>query len=422
MKQDNTKQAAREKKLVPSEDKVKIGKKQSQNGSFRNSEGGNLSSCPGHYQNIILTKPFLILLGCTREIFLKQFFYGLRSEGSLMFIGKKLSQGLTFRPSKIRILWGIYDNVNVDYAALIWEDLQYQIDNRQSKVRRREIMPYPRLKFINKGDIYQVYGKPIPDTSITDEIKKSKAYKMYFKYFTGLIPLKRGRGRGAQEGKTTVTPQKPTKPKKKSSKKKQVLRDESDESEGELENRPTGRKKRTPRAVAIQEPPSVLVNKTQESSGNLKGIEFLSDAAQFEIDTQKAMKASKRTSRFQHQIGGLSKGAGLRPKGPDEPLDKSANSDEGVGTSSEVLDESRDKNEARYDLDDWGSTDDEKYLLAYKDDKPEDIPWQSTDDDESENDDEEDDASIDIEKTGDERTDTDDEDTVMGKAEKTVEQ
>nr|GEY65737.1 hypothetical protein [Tanacetum cinerariifolium] len=64
------------------------------------------------------------------------------------------------------------------------------------------------------------------------------------------------------------------------------------------------------------------------------------------------MKASKRTSRFQHQTGGLSEGAGLR----------------------------------------------------------------------LENDKEEDDARIDIEKTDYKRTDTDDEDMVMGKAEKTVEQ
>ncbi|GKC51894.1 hypothetical protein Tco_1074639 [Tanacetum coccineum] len=56
-----------------------------------------------------------------------------------------------------------------------------------------------RLKFIDKGDIYQVYGKPILDTWITDEIKKSKAYKMYFKYSTSLIPLKNGRGRATQE-------------------------------------------------------------------------------------------------------------------------------------------------------------------------------------------------------------------------------
>nr|GEX24073.1 hypothetical protein [Tanacetum cinerariifolium] len=34
---------------------------------------------------------------------------------------------------------------NVDYPELIWEDFQYQIDYRQSKLRRRKIMPYPRF-------------------------------------------------------------------------------------------------------------------------------------------------------------------------------------------------------------------------------------------------------------------------------------
>nr|GEV57185.1 hypothetical protein [Tanacetum cinerariifolium] len=55
-----------------------------------------------------------------------------------------------------------------------------------------------RLKFINKGDLYQVYGKPIPYTWITDEINKSKAYQMYFKYFC-LIPPKKRRGRAVKE-------------------------------------------------------------------------------------------------------------------------------------------------------------------------------------------------------------------------------
>ncbi|GKG20685.1 hypothetical protein Tco_0380486 [Tanacetum coccineum] len=64
--------------------------------------------------------------------------------------------------------------------------------------------------------------------------------------------------------------------KKKQPKRKLVLHDES---EGELKHRPTGRKKRTPRAVVIQEPPSVPVKQTQVSSGKLKGIKLLSDAA-----------------------------------------------------------------------------------------------------------------------------------------------
>nr|GEW29151.1 hypothetical protein [Tanacetum cinerariifolium] len=63
-----------------------------------------------------------------------------------------------------------------------------------------------------------------------------------------------------------------------------------------------------------------------------------------------------------------------------------------------------------------GSTDDETFLFDDKEDKPEDIQHVSTDDDESENDDEEDDASINIEKTNDKRTDTDVEKQVKGVA------
>ncbi|GJY56690.1 hypothetical protein Tco_0455805, partial [Tanacetum coccineum] len=109
----------------------------------------------------------------------------------------------------------------------------------------------------------------VGSTWITNEIKKSEAYQMYFKYSTGLIPPKKSRGKAVKEGKTTATTQKLTKPKKKPSKERQVLHDESPESEGEPENRKVSIKIRTPRAVVIQEPPA---KKTQESSEKLKGI------------------------------------------------------------------------------------------------------------------------------------------------------
>ncbi|GKF63500.1 hypothetical protein Tco_0186948, partial [Tanacetum coccineum] len=113
-------------------------------------------------------------------------------------------------------------------------------------------------------------------------------------------------------------------------------------------------------------------------------------------------------------------GAGLRPEVPDEPTGDSTDSDEGAGTSPEVSNEIKGKSEAQYDLEDWGSTDDETFIFDDKEEKPEDIPWVSTDDDESENDDEEDDASIDIEKTDDKRTNTDVEDHVKGVVEMNI--
>ncbi|GJW61673.1 hypothetical protein Tco_0111008 [Tanacetum coccineum] len=178
--------------------------------------------------------------------------------------GKKSSND-RLRPSRIEILWGIYHKANVDYAALIWEDLQYQIDNRKSKVRRCEIMPYPRftkviihhfmsqhksiskrqglpyhtvdkdgvldrLKFIIKGENHQVYGKSIPNTLITDEIQNSEAYKTFIGLSAGLIPLKIGKGIGVQGSNATVTPKKATEAsKKKNAKKIESSDEESDE-------------------------------------------------------------------------------------------------------------------------------------------------------------------------------------------------
>nr|GEY04556.1 hypothetical protein [Tanacetum cinerariifolium] len=84
-------------------------------------------------------------------------------------------------------------------------DLQYQIDYRQTKVRRREIMPYLRFtkvitryfmsqhKSISKRDGSHYHTAADDDALITDEIKKSEAYKMFFKYSTGLIPPKKSR-------------------------------------------------------------------------------------------------------------------------------------------------------------------------------------------------------------------------------------
>ncbi|GJR06311.1 retrovirus-related pol polyprotein from transposon TNT 1-94 [Tanacetum coccineum] len=289
--------------------------------------------------------------------------------------GKTLSND-RLRPSRIEILWGMYNGVSVDYAAMICEDLQYQINYRQTKVRRREIMPYPRftkviihhfmsqhksiskredspyhtivddgllerLKFINKGDLYQVYGKPIPNTWITDEIKESEAYQMYFKYSTSLIPPKKSRGRAVKVK--------------------------------ELEHRPTHRKIRTPRAVVIQEPPSVPVKKSEKSSGKLKGIEMLSEATQLELTTPKAIKESQRTSQLKHKTGGSSEGIGVSLGVPDELTGKSDVSDEGVVTSPKVPDETEYDYEAQSDDDVWGSTDEKTNKDKNEDDDEDDV-------------------------------------------------
>ncbi|GJZ52631.1 hypothetical protein Tco_0607146 [Tanacetum coccineum] len=186
-----------------------------------------------------------------------------------------------------------------------------------------------RLKFISKGEEHQLYGKPIPDILVTDDIRNSEAYNTFIALSTGLIPPKKGRGKGAQGTKATVIPKKAIV----ASKKKRLKKKESsgDESDAEPANRPT----------CIRKPK--------------------------EIDTQKAIMASRCERRFQHQSGGSSEGASITPEVPDEPRGKSAVLYKGAGISLEVSDEVKDKSEAQDDLDDWGSTDDETLLFDDKD-------------------------------------------------------
>ncbi|GJW83256.1 hypothetical protein Tco_0156401 [Tanacetum coccineum] len=49
------------------------------------------------------------------------------------------------RQPRVQILWGMFYKKNVDYAALIWEDFQCQIDSRSTSTKRREQIPYLRF-------------------------------------------------------------------------------------------------------------------------------------------------------------------------------------------------------------------------------------------------------------------------------------
>ncbi|GKA33072.1 hypothetical protein Tco_0719439 [Tanacetum coccineum] len=96
------------------------------------------------------------------------------------------------RQSRVGILWGMFHGKNVDFAGLIWEDFQYQIDYRHSGLNtNKDDGAIQRLKFVNKGEDFQEYGRAISDTMLTDEIKQSKAYKAFIAYSTGLMPPKK---------------------------------------------------------------------------------------------------------------------------------------------------------------------------------------------------------------------------------------
>ncbi|GKC12162.1 hypothetical protein Tco_1008944, partial [Tanacetum coccineum] len=60
-------------------------------------------------------------------------------------INKCLSRKTTalesLRLSRAQILWGMYHNKTIDYVYLLWEDLVYQVENKNSK--KNNDMYYP---------------------------------------------------------------------------------------------------------------------------------------------------------------------------------------------------------------------------------------------------------------------------------------
>ncbi|GJR67902.1 hypothetical protein Tco_0013967 [Tanacetum coccineum] len=125
-------------------------------------------------------------------------------------------------------------------------DIQYQIDNRQTSAKRREMMPYPRvtkgiidyflskhksipkrhgsliniikdddvlgkLKSVSKGKDEQKYGMSSLDLIMNDDIKDSEAYLTDIALSIGTeLPKKgrQGKGKGLIGKKVTITPKK----------------------------------------------------------------------------------------------------------------------------------------------------------------------------------------------------------------------
>ncbi|GJS29172.1 hypothetical protein Tco_0489792 [Tanacetum coccineum] len=299
MHREQAQQAARDEKLVPTEDKVKIGKTNLRVDPTLTQKEETYQVILDIIKNTPCYNAFLISADVP-EIYMQRFWFTIKRVKKSSFY-------------------------------------QSDLDNKTCQIN---VELFREILGINLRVPNQEFTVPPSNDSLFDFLLEL-GYK----------------GKGAQGTKATVTPKKATAATKK---KKAKKIESSDEELEEQEERIIRRKPR----------------------------------AQLEINTQKAIKARKCESRFQHQSGG-------------------SISDEGAGTSSEVPDETKDKNEAQDDQDDWGSTDDETFLFNDKDEKIKDIMWVSTDEDESDDEDEEDDESINIEKTDDERTELDNDDHEM---------
>ncbi|GJU22677.1 hypothetical protein Tco_1156019 [Tanacetum coccineum] len=279
--------------------------------------------------------------------------------------------------SRAQVLWAMYNQKNVDYVALLWEDFMYQADNREISSARKEHMPYPRftkviidhfiskdnsismrnrinlhtarddsllgaLKFVSKTKDCQKYGALIPDGMINDDIKLSTAYKTYLDYATGKVPPKKARKfkKPASPKLKTI----PASPKEPTQKGKQVKRPAKKATTALS----TG--------VVIRDTPDKSVSKkiapTKTDRG--KGIELLYDAALLEdAQLKKTLRKSKRETH-KLQASGSSEGVDVESEVPDEQIGKTKD----TSNSEDENDDFNDEDDDGGNDDDSGSNDD----------------------------------------------------------------
>nr|GEV62486.1 hypothetical protein [Tanacetum cinerariifolium] len=236
---------------------------------------------------------------------------------------------------------------NVNYLELIWEDFQYQIDYRQSKMRLRKIIPYPRftknitnhylsfnpfilkgpssglhtfkdygiisrLKFVKNGEDFQEYGRAIPNTMLTKEIRQTKAYQTFITYSIGLIPSKKSRGKSV----SLTEAEEEEEAARHVHANHECLVKESNYLSSEPSNRTTCRRRTS--GTSFRDTSNVSSKKSLDQSQKLKGINTLTAKEQLATNTMQALKASRKISRSQSHTKGSSKGAGVTPEVPDE--------------------------------------------------------------------------------------------------------
>ncbi|GJX25468.1 hypothetical protein Tco_0231764 [Tanacetum coccineum] len=137
---------------------------------------------------------------------------------SLRSFAAIINKCLSGKTIALEILWGMYHNKTIDYVYLLWEDLVYQVENKNSK--KNNDMYYPRftkviidyfmakdqeiprrkkmfwhyvrddfmfttIRVISKHQDTQVYGAILPQHLTNHAMLESKAYMTYHAYATG---------------------------------------------------------------------------------------------------------------------------------------------------------------------------------------------------------------------------------------------
>ncbi|GJW20995.1 hypothetical protein Tco_0031617 [Tanacetum coccineum] len=263
-------------------------------------------------------------------------------------LSKKTTALENLRLSRAQILWGMYHNKKVDYAYLLWEDLVFQVENKNSK--KNNDMYYPRftkvivdyfmakdqaiprrnkmfwhharddfmfttVRVISKHHDTQVYGAILPQHLTNQAMLESEAYKTYHAYATG--------------EKT---------PRPKSTKKK-----------ADSESSPKTKSTQAPKGKRIK-------TSDKQSAAKSKGLTVLSEAALSEADQLKlATKRSKKEFHSSHASGSGDE-VDIQSKVPDEQQQNVSGGNQGrmmmIRKDEHDSDNNNEENDSENDNDD----------------------------------------------------------------------
>ncbi|GKB47203.1 hypothetical protein Tco_0897956 [Tanacetum coccineum] len=231
----------------------------------------------------------------------------------------------SLRLSRAQILWGMYHNKSVDYVYLLWEDLVYQVENKNSKksndmyylrftkvivdyfmvkdrgiLRRNKIFwhyarddfMFTTIRVISKHQDTQVYSAIIPQHLTNQAMLESKAYMTYRAYATGEKI-----------------------PKPKTTKKKSNF-----ESSPKTKSTQASKGKRITTLAKGDKPA-----KKKQSASKSKGLTVLSEAQQMKI----AIERRKIQTHSSH-ASGSGDGVDIQSKVPDEQQQNISGTNEGV--------------------------------------------------------------------------------------------
>ncbi|GJW83827.1 hypothetical protein Tco_0156972 [Tanacetum coccineum] len=249
---------------------------------------------------------------------------------------KFLSDVNSLRLSRAQFLWGMYHNKTVDYVYLLWEDLVYQVENKNSKknndmyylrftkvivdyfmakdqvipMRNKMFWHYVRddfmftpVRVISKHQDTQVYGAILPQHLTNQAMLESAAYMTYRAYATG--------------EKT---------PKPKTTKKKA-----DSESSPKMKSTQASKGKRITTLAKGDKPA-----KKKQSAAKSKGLTVLSEVALTEAQQMKiAIERSKIQTHSSHATGS-GDGVDTQLKVPDEPQQNISGTNEGAGDKPKV--------------------------------------------------------------------------------------